>query len=267
MSLFTSKAIIELCTDRRHGIDHARNNVSEQIGTDVRWHRLIERYVNEEVGVCLDLFPPYPFADSEPRHATLIFQKAASLDMQPRQLDAGRKTKERARSRRPRADDPQLPVTIPPGKPVEQSQVLVDEALVWPNVRSVARLYGFDDGPTLLVDWSEELPGGLIEVATINDDREFQLLRLGGDSPSAVEERGAIDARIQGGGEMVEYLAKEQAKRRRQDCVSWIDQDCPCPVILWLHDGGIGVVPAEVGPPLGQFFSLRVCPIYLLPTI
>ncbi len=74
-------AALKAQADCCDGLDHFRHAGEECLGTAVRWNRLIERYVNTEIGICLDVHARFPSIDSERRDLTFVFQKSPGADI------------------------------------------------------------------------------------------------------------------------------------------------------------------------------------------
>lgn len=264
-NLGESKGSLDTVHDAGYGVNGVSGQGPEFIGTPVPWDRLIERYMNVEVGICLDLHMRFPSLDSERCNFVLVFQGATGGDIKTANTGTLGYAESRRRLGGPAIDNVEFPVTVAPRQIVQQPQVIVNDSIAWPKARSVVRLYGFDNGPSVMREWCD-LPGGVLEVPRCGTDRKLQVLRIGGRVLSGIENGGAINTSIKSGAELVEHLAKEQTEDDR-DVVLWGDPDSACPVVVYLHEGGIGLIFKKAIPEFGEFLSVRVCPIDTIPGV
>src|SRR5439155_8415080 len=132
-------------------------------------------------------------------------------------------------------------------------------------MRSLVRLYRFDDEPTLTREWLD-LPSGLVEFVLSLTDGKFKYVFVGGRILPGLKDGRSINAVIQSRSEVVEALAEFERKNRGHGVVSVFQPDSPPPIIIYACDGAIGVVIEELGPLVGESVGVGLCAHDALPT-
>jgi len=245
--------------------DHVIAKLEQGLGVSIPWQGLVENYLNGNIGICLDFHARFPASEGKAQDATLVFYKAACGDRDTAPCDPGRQADPRC-GHDPIFADMESSVSVDSGEVVERPNRETMPRLVWPNVRSVVRLYTFDEGLRLRFH-VPNLPSGLIKVVGRVSDDEFDVVRIGGRIVPGLENGRFVCEGIKTGAELIEEFSKHDAEDGQDGIVAGNDPHDRVPVVCYLYRGGIGFNVTEVGPPLGQFFSVRVCPLDTLPAI
>jgi hypothetical protein len=184
---------LECCDDIRDCFDHSSDPIPEGIVVGTSWRNLVNRYVNEEVGVCLHIHVRTPSLYFEVGDFAFIFQKAGLNRIHVDEGSSFGNSDLGIDVRSPRHNNVQSSMPVNPRPIVEDSKVAVEIAKQQPRViefRSVVRLYRLDNGPTLRREWLN-LPSVLLEVLYQGTDRKFQTSLIGGDLPPEISTSGS----------------------------------------------------------------------------
>ena len=214
------EAVLDRRRHRVNGFDERMREWADQHWPAVSDPGLVQGYVDGEVGIRVDLHARFPALDSEVRDLCVVLQKQhgvydSDLDDSGGEFDAELGLDVLFAG----PDHGEHPMPVTSSEFVQDSEILVDGLLVGDRFPSVVRLYGFDDGPTLLREWAD-LPSCVYEELGGAADGERKLLDVGGWLSSSVSNRGSVDAGIQAGAEVVDDLPEPEAEDRREGVVA-----------------------------------------------
>jgi len=256
--------------DAFHGINHRNKPVSEGVVVSAWPRNLLNSYINYEIGICL-YFHAWPVTNkTKARDFVFVFQKSRVVDFHVGKPGTGGIAKFGTKVRSPRRQDVKFPMPVYACPVMQNSQTapMVKDQLLWREVGgSIVRLYSLDDAPTLWLEWSN-FRSGILETLSCATDRKLQVLLIGGRIASAINDSGAIHARIKGGPKLVENLAQLESEDWRETVVDWRSPDAPCPVVIHAHAGAIEVFfRNNVIPELPEGFAVGVCPLNAIPAL
>lgn len=149
----------------------------------------------------------------------------------------------------------------------EVTTMVMDCRLRWEFV-NVVRLYGFDDPPSLILEWFD-LPGGLIEFGLGSANGKLQGILIGGRVLPALKNGTFINTGIQSRSELIEHLSEfETSNRRKTAEMNWLNPNSPCPIAVQAYNRTIGIfVLYNLVPRLGERFSVDLCSLNSLPAV
>ncbi len=253
--------LLESLRDEFDGSDHLLRSHVESVRGILRWRGFVARYIDEDIGIRLDVQARFPTVEDECRKLTFLTQQQPeSDDFHRTNRDAVGQPELGVGLGGPGTHDVEIPVSIFP-RPVIQD----GESLGQPfrarcvEMRNVVRLHVTDEVPQFLVrEWSE-LPGGRIEGGFGQANWEFEGVLIGRGVQSGLQDRSLINAGIESGAKLIKHLAHFEAEDRRKRA-SWLDPDPPCPFILYAYADVVGIrFIDEFCPSLPESFSVSLC--------
>ena len=133
------------------------------------------------------------------------------------------------------------------------------------ELRSIVRLYGFENGSTLRREW-RSVEGFILSPLFANG--ELQLILIGGRVLSSLADSGGIDTGIKSGSELIEHFAElERDSSSEAASINWSDPDTPCHIVLHVYANGVGVfLRGILVPHLGNGFAMTLCSADAVPT-
>jgi hypothetical protein len=146
----TLEALFERANQKLHGLYHGDHPVPEGVVVGTRWRRLVDRYVNREIGICLYLRSGDVSIQSEAYDLAFVFQKSTPRgNDKTRDAHTIRESQFRSSIGRPRADKMDSSVSIlscPVVQDGERPIEIEDQVLRW-EFGSVVRLYSLNNSP------------------------------------------------------------------------------------------------------------------------
>src|SRR5207253_1500172 len=132
------------------------------------------------IRICIHTHSLRVSLDVKYRDYIFVFQKAGTRQLDIGNTDTRRNFKYGRRTNVPRSGDMKPPMSVL-SRPVIQNlqdPVEIKRKIIGRELRSVARLYGFNDGYTLLGEWPN-LTGGFTKVARSTTDRKLKTAFIG----------------------------------------------------------------------------------------
>jgi hypothetical protein len=265
----TLEALFERANHNLRGLYHGDHPMPEGIVVGTRWRRLVDRYVNREIGICLYLRSGDVSIQPEAYDLAFVFQKSTPRsDDKTRDAHTSRESQFRSSIGCPRADKMDFSVSILPCPVVEDGErpIEIEDHVLRCEFASVVRLYSLNNSPVPLREW-KDLPTRLFEFFGRGTDRKLQGVFIGGRIFAALKNGCLINAGIKRRAQLIQKLTEIEGESHGQAFISRIDPDAPCPVIIHAYDGLIGAVFQKTVPCLCKDFFVTVCAFDALPTI
>lgn len=249
-----------------HGFDPRVEGVV-RMGCD---GKLIERYINGEVGVCLNVHSSFPALDFKSGDLLFVFQNNRPRGPQVLNFSTDWFPHQWKNFRRQRAKYVQLPMPVLTSQVSNKPKgtVVAEEEESRFQGGSVVGLYEFNNFLTLRREWRDLLnkPFYLVGLdGFVFPDRELQAIRIGdGRTPAVFDGRG-IYSTVKSSTELIDHLAKEEADFNRNAALSGSDKDESCPIILYVGTRSIGVAFKKGIPRLGHIVTVGLCTLDSFP--
>src|SRR6266702_339769 len=250
-------------------VNHGCDPSAESVICRARWGRLIEGYINEEIGICLHVHTWLPSLNSEISNLALVFQKRTTDGVHVRESSTSRNPQFRGSPRGPRTNNMKssVPVLSSPVVKDQQTSVVVPDHEFSRYFRSVVRLYSLDQQPALLREW-RDLPSVALELATTVADRKFQSMVIDGNLSPRIQDGRRVDTAVQSGAELIQEFPQLESERSGEgQPVFCRDIDSACPIAIHAGLNGVGVFFKETIPRLGEGFAVSLCPFNAVPTV
>lgn len=236
--------------------------VTQSVGVVRLWRRLIDRYVNGEIGVRLQVHSRAPTGEFERGDLRIVFQVVVGRGEQPLQYDPRGKTQKGVAVRRPGTRDVQKSMPVLSRPVIEDAEVPFDvvRLQLLREFRSAARLHRLDEVPVLLREWLD-LPTGLVEVRNGIANRKLQVLLIGGRILAGLKDGGVVDAGVQRRPELLQHLAQFETDLQGKAVPIHADPDLTPPVIVHMDDRHVGLVIEKGIPQISSRLVVHVCPL------
>jgi len=238
---------------------HKGKTTTERVLVGAGWRDLVYRYVNCEIGICLHFHSWDKSLDLETGDLAMVFQKAVTRGPNRLKPSAVGNADLGISVRRPRADDVKLSMPVLPRPVVKDAEtpIQTNNGKVRRQFGSLVRLYRVNKVPTLLREW-RYLPSGVAEFSGSETDGKLQTILVGGRVLPALNDGGLVNASVKRGTQVVEGLSQFESEGRRERVILH-DVDSPCPVILHIYRGVVGIFFEKVSPKFPEGFAMSTC--------
>ncbi len=134
-------ARLNIADHKCHGFPNICEPVSESVVRVAWWRRLVDRYINHQIGICLHFHSWNEPGGFEGGDLAFVFQKAIGIDPDRFEGHSARKANPGVGLRTPRADNMKLPVPVLSRPIVENPQITV-KVRMYNSLGSFGVLYG-----------------------------------------------------------------------------------------------------------------------------
>ena len=253
------------CDNITHDAQHPGDPLAKNIPLSTRFRGLIDRYIQGEMWVCLDIHSVDETGDLKGCDYIFTFQNSTLGDVKVFERTARRDDDVGDEATVPRPEEMQLSVPIFSSPVIEDSENMVGglklaDMKVYQQFRSVVRLYRLNKSLTLVREWFD-LPSGILECLAGGADRKAKILSVTGQFLTYLMDGGSVDSRVQSGSQIIEQFTKLEAELVGKLFVVWDDIKSPCPVALHMDTGAVGFAISKFFPTGGKRITVRLCAI------
>jgi hypothetical protein len=227
--------------------DHSDRDVFQ-----IASRNLIDRYVEREIGIDVNVCTSDIVSDLESRDLAVVFQNGSMVKVAEFERHSFGQLESNCPVGWGRTNEVQSSVSVDSCPVIQDQQGLahVPRPALTGAADSLVRLYSFNEEPHVVREW--HTTHKTLKFRLLGADREIPLLLIGGRIFPEFDDGSVIDTRIESAAELIEQLSKLERERDDPISVNRLDEQCPCPIRFYLGLSNVHLICLKAVPDFSQ---------------